>query len=239
MITRYLKKLRQRLRSKRRQQRMQAFYLDLLSPDDYVMDIGANRGRYTQLFLLINAKVLAIEPHPDCLKSLRQIKSTSLNILPVAVSDKIGSQTFMLCNEDEVSTLSSEFIEEYGKQDFLNWNKEISVNTTTLDAIIEEYGLPYYLKIDIEGYEHLALSQLSHPVEIISFEFTYPFRHHAVTCIQHLDAIGDYAYNYYAFEHFEFELDSWVTGEVMIDILQKMNPQYLVGDIYARRQPQL
>jgi FkbM family methyltransferase len=215
---------------------MKEFYSEFLSAGDYVMDVGANRGRYTQLFLSIGATVLSVEPHPECLNSLHQIKSASLTILPVAVSDQIGNQTFMLCNEDEVSTLSTEFKEEYGKQDFLNWNTEISVKTTTLDAIIEEHNLPTYLKIDIEGYEHLALSKLSHPVPFISFEFTYPFRHHAITCINHIDATGDYQYNYYAFEHFEFELDSWVSSEHMIDILQKLDSKILVGDIYARKR---
>ena len=236
MITRYLHQLKQRLRSIRRKQRMKAFYSELFSSGEYVMDIGANRGRYTQVFLSLGAKVLSVEPHPECLKSLYQIKSSSITILPVAVSDKIGSQTFMLCNEDEVSTLSSEFKEEYGKQEFLNWNKEISVKTTTLDAIIAGHNLPTYLKIDIEGYEHLALSQLSHAVPLISFEFTFPFRHHAVTCINQIDSIGDYLYNYYAYEHFEFELDSWVSSERMIAILQNLDPKTLVGDIYARRQ---
>jgi len=236
MITKILKQVKQYRHAKLRHRRMKAFYSMLLSSGDSVIDIGANRGLYTKMFLNIGAKVLSVEPHPDCLVALHQIKSPSLTILPLAVSDKIGVQSFMLCNEDEVSTLSTEFKEEFNKQDFLNWDQEISVETTTLDAIIKQHGLPDYLKLDIEGYEHLVLSRLSLAVNLISFEYTYPFRNHAETCIKHIDQIGNYVYNYYQFESFEFELDSWVSSETMIQILQQMDSTFLVGDIYARRQ---
>ena len=40
----------------------------------------------------------------------------------------------------------------------------------TLDSLIDEYGLPQFIKLDIEGYESYALRGLSQPVPFIQFE---------------------------------------------------------------------
>ena len=38
--------------------------------------------------------------------------------------------------------------------------KEIRVNTVTLDTLLKKYGVPYYLKIDIEGRDNAAVSAM-------------------------------------------------------------------------------
>jgi len=35
----------------------------------------------------------------------------------------------------------------------------------------DEYGLPHFCKIDVEGFEEQALAGLSRPLPVLSFEF--------------------------------------------------------------------
>ena len=230
-----IQKLKKTLRTRRQTLKMKRFYSQFIDQGDLIYDAGANRGRYTQVFLKLGASVIAIEPHPSCLAELNKIKSSSLTIVPNALSNTAGTATFMLCNEDEVSTLSTEFVSEYDRQDFLNWDDKIVVETTTFDHIISLHGLPRLLKIDIEGFEHIALKSLSHPIDYLSFEFTYPFRHYAIDCIDLIANLGDYQFNYYPYERFTFELDSWKSASEMRQVLDTIDPSILVGDIYAKR----
>ena len=39
----------------------------------------------------------------------------------------------------------------------MEWNDAVEVETTTLDALIAQYGEPAFMKIDIEGGELAAL----------------------------------------------------------------------------------
>lgn len=215
---------------------MLKFYGGLLSQGDLVYDAGANHGRYSKIYLELGTKVLAIEPHPSCIISLEKIQTPDFTLVRSAVSDKEGVISMMLCNQDEVSTLSTEFKDEYAKQDFLNWDSKIEVKTTTFDTLIESYGLPKYLKIDIEGFEHVALRALHSPVPIISFEFTHPFRHYAEECIALIDKLGKYKYNYYSFENFDFLLDQAVSSDDIIEVLGNLDDAILVGDIYCFQQ---
>lgn len=228
-----LKQLKASYRTALKKQKMRRFYSQILKEGHLVFDCGANHGRYTQLYLELGAKVIAIEPHPSCLNSLKNIQSSKLSILPVAIADKEGTLTLMLCNEDEVSTLSTEFKEEYAKQEFLNWDTQIQVATMTFDQLIESHGRPDYLKIDIEGFEHIALRALSTSIPIISFEFTRPFRRYAIECINLISKIGDYKFNYYTFENFEFCLEQAVPADEMIHLIMDLDDSILVGDIYC------
>ena len=71
---------------------------------------------------------------------------------------------------------------------------EIRVPCTTLDCLIEEYGRPDYIKLDIEGAELDALAGLSSRVDLISLEFD----HLGITEDELLRLMADKSYRQYA-----------------------------------------
>lgn len=136
--------------------------------DKLVFDVGANIGEVTKKFINAGAKVVAIEPQSEITvgenyKGVYAIKNMCL-------SDKIGNVMFYTNNR---STTTATCFEDWKliQPQKAKW-VEVTMRAATLDALIEEFGKPKYIKIDVEGYEHKVLGGLSHKVDFISFEFT-------------------------------------------------------------------
>jgi 16S rRNA A1518/A1519 N6-dimethyltransferase RsmA/KsgA/DIM1 with predicted DNA glycosylase/AP lyase activity len=72
-------------RSQERRRR-QNFYRQLIAPGDLCFDVGANIGDYTDTFLALGARVIAVEPQPSCADELRSrfAGNDRVTVLPVA-----------------------------------------------------------------------------------------------------------------------------------------------------------
>lgn len=62
---------------------------------------------------------------------------------------------FHISNANVLSSFSDEWIKSVkdGRFKEYNWDKVVNIEMTTLDTLIENYGLPIFIKIDVEGYE--------------------------------------------------------------------------------------
>ncbi len=136
--------------------------LENISRSRCFIDVGANCGIYTVLGSVANptVRVVAIEPVPKVFAALaRNIARNNLDSrvtsLNVAVADSNGTVSF---HEAEDSTMGSLALDGYRGQR----GKVIQVKCRTLDSIVEELNIePDFLKIDVEGSEHLVLSGAS------------------------------------------------------------------------------
>ena len=119
--------------------------------EDLIYDVGMHQGKDTEFYLRKGFRVVAIEANPDLVRMVRDdlstdVESGRLNILGVAISDRAGLADFWIDTGDGIN---SSLIEE----NLLPWTsrRRIRVKCETFDAILKEHGIPYYLKIDIEG----------------------------------------------------------------------------------------
>src|SRR5208282_6434050 len=88
------------------------FYAGFMSRGDLVFDVGANVGEYSDLFLALGARVVAVEPNPACCKRLKMVANRgSLVIENCAVGDAEGNASMHICSEHGLSTLSNEWYE--------------------------------------------------------------------------------------------------------------------------------
>ena len=157
---------------------MDRLYAHFVKDGDLVFDVGSHVGDRIAAFRRLGARVVACEPNPPLVKTLRLIygRDRKVTIEPVAVGAAVG-EIDMSINVDNptVSTASRDFVEaSHGAPGWEGqvWGKTIKVSVTTLDALIARHGVPAFIKIDVEGYEAEALAGLTQPVPALSFEFT-------------------------------------------------------------------
>ncbi len=133
-----------------------------LDKDKDVIDVGANIGFYTVLFAknLNRRKVLSIEPTKNALQRL--YKNIQLNniidkviVFEGAVSDYVGrGQIKTLNGKEEYSTVGQWKHPSIENENFATYEIEVF----TIDDLVNKYSLePGFMKIDVEGIEHLVL----------------------------------------------------------------------------------
>lgn len=223
---------------KRRAKRIR-FYSEILPDGALCFDIGANRGNRVDAFLKANASlVVAIEPQALCTKEL--VRRFGANghcvVREIAVGAKAGMATLYKSGIDTLSTFSPKYIEQMREIFKGNrWIEAESIHLTTLDQLIEEFGIPEFCKIDVEGYEREVLQGLSQRVGMLSFEFHSYRVDDSIFCVEHLNRIGMSEFNLSYGESLNFELTRWVPATEIQQILSQHETQLPVwGDIYAR-----
>jgi FkbM family methyltransferase len=160
------------------------FYKTFLAECKLIFDIGANDGHKTIVFKKLADKVIACEPDPLNLEILaaRFKNNSSVITEPFALSDKTGTADFYIQEEGSpLNTINPDFKELLVADNKQRWDVAIefsdtvlTVNTITLDTLIAKYGIPDFIKIDVEGNEKNVIKGLSAPVPCISFEVLLP-----------------------------------------------------------------
>ena len=133
-----------------------------VKPDSIVWDVGANIGVFAlaAASLATRGNVLAVEADiwlAQLIKksaSLPKNRGLKLQVLPVALSDKIGVATFMIAKRGRASNYlkgADARSQTGGVRD------QVLVPTLTLDALLDEFEPPTLVKIDVEGAESAVL----------------------------------------------------------------------------------
>ena len=123
-----------------------------------------------------------------------------------------------------------------------NWDKTEQIEIITLDMLIQQYGVPDFIKIDTEGFELEVIKGLSTPVKSLSFEYTLPHqKDQAAKCVELLDKL----YNTHAIfnicrdEAYKMKFDKWMNATEILTILKSegfnKNNYGVYGDIYVKR----
>ena len=115
----------------------------------------------TDFYLKKGFRVVAVEANPaTCAAGVSrypdEIASGQLTILNRAISESRGPLRFFVCETESAwSTASADLRDQWAKQGATF--DEIEVPGTTAADLIEEFGVPHYAKIDIEGFDLICL----------------------------------------------------------------------------------
>ncbi len=218
------------------EQRRFNFYSQLIKKGDLCFDIGANYGNRTEIFLKLNAKVIAVEPQPKPLMFLRRKFKHKIIIEDKALGARPSKSNLFISTASTLTSMSEEWIAKVRNERFkqANWNNKIEVEVITLDALINKHGKPDFCKIDVEGYEFEVLKGLTQPIGIISFEFTIPeFVERAIECINYLSNLGEMNCNYSPGETLMLALEKWIPPVDFIELFKTLPSKGIIdGDIY-------
>lgn len=140
-----------------------------------LFDIGANRGDAVLVGLNKGYKVIALEPAPHIYKELVKNFIYNPNVVPLkfAVSDS-NNQTieFYEADEDGLSTINKEWLTSdtmpYKGKNF----RTIQATTITVDSLVDIYGIPDLIKIDVEGAEWSVFRGITKKYKTLTFEWT-------------------------------------------------------------------
>jgi FkbM family methyltransferase len=167
-----------------------AFYSSLFSPGALCFDIGANLGQTTEVFLACGARVLSVEPNALCHPTLKHLFGENKNcqIVQSAIGSSNGFIDLHVHGTDATASVRADWDRQtYGS------DRGTTATTTpiaTLDTLIERYGRPDFVKIDVEGFEKEVLRGLSSSVRLLSFEFHFTEIGLAEECLEMLDRFG-------------------------------------------------
>lgn len=216
--------------------RTRTFLKKLIGSNQLVFDVGANIGAKTEIFSMQNNRVISIEPQSNLCKNLKIKFSSNSNIIieNSGISDQEGE---LILNISSKYNGFSSFDDQWQKNTkYDSFDTTEKVKVTTLDNLIKKYGLPYYCKIDVEGFEEKVLTGLSQKIPLISFEFHSSNFSSIEKCMELLQKLGYEEFNYDVSEKAKFKNRKWMKQNEFIEIIKNDTNIHkdLWGDIYCR-----
>jgi FkbM family methyltransferase len=225
-----------------RYQHERQFYRQFVRRNDLVFDIGCNIGEKTGALLSLGAKVVAVDPNLNCIESMRKtyraaIAAKTLQVECGAVGATPGEISLTMI--DSTSGMYS------GAADFVRYATNIGYSGTetrkvacvTLDQLIEKYGKPEIIKVDVEGMDADVLKGLQHRPRVLSFEYhaAAEIWNKTVQCFEEAKRLGFVEANLTNGAETEFILSSWVPlNAVFSQIEQWRDDGNRWGDVVLR-----
>ncbi|HLX65639.1 MAG TPA: FkbM family methyltransferase [Puia sp.] len=126
-----------------------------------IFDVGANDGMDTAYYLGLGHSVVAVEADPSLCDQIRgrfaqEITDRRLTVVNAAVMEEERETVVLYVSKDNTeSSLIRLMAERSGL------SSRILVAGRSLCSLFSEYGVPWYCKIDIEGYDPAAVRAMS------------------------------------------------------------------------------
>lgn len=203
-------------------------------------DVGAHAGDRVVALRRAGARVVAVEPQGTMANLLRllHLHDPGVTVLRAACGPAPGRAVLRVNSRNPtVSTLSERFTEAtrgaLGWEGQV-WDRSVSVEVKTLDQLVETYGLPDFVKIDVEGFEAEVLAGLSAPVPRLAFEVTTAARAAGIAALDRAIFMGFQGFRLTLGESHRWET-GWLSGPEMRAALEALPEAANSGDVLAAR----
>ncbi|MEM7076233.1 MAG: FkbM family methyltransferase [Pseudomonadota bacterium] len=214
------------------------FYRGILMPGDVAFDVGAHVGTRTRAMRAAGAQVVAIEPQDLFVRFLRHSLPRDVTLIAAALGASEQQASMAVSSRyPTVSSLKPDFVTEakhapgFGH---VRWDRQQNVTMTTLDRLISEFGVPRYIKVDVEGYELDVLSGLSRPIELVSVEYLPGFAGLTRAAIERMLQLGSCRFNPLVGEQTTFLWPEWRDAAATVAWLESLAADAPSGDLFAR-----
>lgn len=132
---------------------------------DLIFDIGFHRGEDTEFYLKKGFRVVAVEGNPALCAEAREkfagpLADGRLTLVEKALAREPGPVTFYV-NESSVWSTIDPLWAERNLTRFQAASRPITVQATTMPQLLEAFGVPHYVKLDIEGFDMVGVEGLA------------------------------------------------------------------------------
>jgi len=163
----------------------------------FIMDVGMHRGEDTRFYLDKGFRVVAVEARADFVEENKEkfapeVRDGRLEIVHCAIAEKEGNIPFTIFPDVSVwGTIDPRYAERNEKLGLRS--ETVEVPALRFDTLLGRFGIPHYIKIDIEGADLLcveALQKFEERPPFVSVELTMSSFDDAFTAIAHLYVAG-------------------------------------------------
>lgn len=132
--------------------------------NDLIYDVGMHKGEDAAFYLKKGFDVVGIEANPQLCETcarrfVTEVASGRLQIINKAISNSGGAIDFFFNEQKSVwGTANYEWVKRNESRGTVSHSAK--VEATTIQNVILQFGVPYYMKIDIEGSDSLCLEGL-------------------------------------------------------------------------------
>jgi FkbM family methyltransferase len=125
-----------------------------------IYDVGLLNGEDTAYYLFRGYNVVSIDANPLMIEKAKlrfskEILSKRLILLNVGIAGVPGTAPFWISDVPEWSSFNKSIASRYGTA-----YRSVLVSTLPFTQLLAEYGVPHYLKIDIEGNDKICVDAL-------------------------------------------------------------------------------
>lgn len=199
-------------------------------------DIGANKGNKAKALLQLGFKVIALEPERNSIATLKYRYGTNPNvkIIEKGVSCQEGfTDIYITQARSGLNTMNTKWKNSLHNEKENRWGKQVDfkefykVPLTTLENLYSEFSIPYFIKIDVEGFELEVIKGMKSLPAYISFEANLPeFTEETITCIEMINSFSDAVVFNYSFNE-KLVVTDWLTANGMINFLKNTKERYI------------
>ena len=201
-------------------------------------DIGSNIGNWSLANINNCNKIIAIEASPITFNKLEQnCKHNKIQLLNYAVcNNNCNDITFYHADCDTISTTNKDWLVNENSRFYNFAYKEIKCKTITIDKLIEKYGTPNLIKIDVEGGEFDCISSLTKKVDLLCFEWAAETNSITIQCLEYLFHLGFKHFFVQDTDSYNFRPkdDDFYIIDITKQILSKKKPKEDWGMVWCK-----
>ena len=201
-------------------------------------DIGANIGKWSLSNINNCKRIIALEASPTTFNKL---------LLNIGNNSKIICLNYAVCNSDDeyitfydsnadtLSTINKDWLDSETSRFYKQYNyNEINCRTIKLDKLIDEYGIPELIKIDVEGGEFECISSLTQKVNDLCFEWASETNNITFKCLDYLETIGYTNFAIQNEDNYTYRPTHYMNIDIIKELLNKTTPKNEWGMIWVK-----